>query len=137
LRPSQCACAQNRIHNIGRRGERCSGWDDGNLTIKNGCACNMCCSLRCRNTIGAVRAACNCTQLLEAGSDSCLIGISNRYHFGVASFHRVVLVLRNCHSSQDADDRYYDHQFDQGEAFLYCIHRYYSGVSIRCYLNRT
>ncbi len=45
----------------------------------------------------------------------------------------IVLVLRDCYRSQNANDRDNDHQLDQCKTFL-CIHIYFSEASIRCCL---
>jgi hypothetical protein len=52
-------------------------------------------------------------------SDRKLCRTSKRQTFSHARTHRVILISRQRHRSQDTDDRHDDHQFDQGKTLLH------------------
>ena len=59
---------------------------------------------------------------LEGFRQSALGRAGSNHGFRHLGTHRVVLVSRQSHSSQDTDDRHNDHQFDQGETLLNTLH---------------
>lgn len=66
--------------------------------------------------------SCRSTILLSILSNCCLHRSNCRTNLGNLSLSDVVLVSRNRYRSQDTDDRYNDHQLDQGKTFLYLFH---------------